>query len=213
MDFINITCQSDEVTLDVSICQGDSYQFNGMSYTQAGTYTSNQTNMQGCDSLVTLNLSLEQINNTISANGLVINSSLPGLQYQWINCTTLGAIPAATSANYTATQNGTYAVVTTNSNGCTDTSNCISITNVGMNELSSASFTVYPNPVVNQLTISFESVFMGEITITDMSGKLIYEMSSNNKKEINININSPKGIYFVNASDQNGIKTVRIIKL
>ena len=82
-----------------------------------------------------------------------------------------------------------------------------------MNELSSASFTVYPNPVVNQLTISFESVFMGEITITDMSGKLIYETSSNNKKEINININSPKGIYFVNASDQNGIKTVRIIKL
>ena len=186
--------------------------FNGTSYTQAGTYTSNQTNLQGCDSIVTLNLSLEQINNTISANGLVINSSLPGLQYQWINCTTLGAIPAATSANYTVTQNGVYAVVTTNSNGCTDTSNCITINYVSIDEGSLSGIKTFPNPVQDMWSITFDEVFTGTINLFDANSRLIENFYIDGEEIFTAKMDCAPGIYFVEVRSIDEKQIMRIIK-
>ena len=48
---------------DVVICEGESYAFNGQSYTEAGTYTASLQTINGCDSVVTLNLSVTPLNN------------------------------------------------------------------------------------------------------------------------------------------------------
>ncbi len=45
-------------TLNEAICQGSSYNFNGQSLTVANTYTANLTTADGCDSIVTLNLTI-----------------------------------------------------------------------------------------------------------------------------------------------------------
>jgi hypothetical protein len=45
-------------TLNTSICAGQTLDFNGQSLTEAGIYTATLTNAAGCDSLVTLNLSV-----------------------------------------------------------------------------------------------------------------------------------------------------------
>ena len=42
-----------------SICQGQSYTFNGITYTSAGTYKANLKNSGGCDSIATLNLTIK----------------------------------------------------------------------------------------------------------------------------------------------------------
>jgi hypothetical protein len=42
----------------VSICQGESYSFNGNSYSVAGTYVDTLTSANGCDSVVTLELTV-----------------------------------------------------------------------------------------------------------------------------------------------------------
>jgi len=46
-------------TTSVSICQGDSYLFNGIIYTAAGNYAANLINAVGCDSIATLNLTIK----------------------------------------------------------------------------------------------------------------------------------------------------------
>ena len=46
-------------TTNAAICTGDTYVFNGTSYSAAGTYTAHLTNAVGCDSIVTLNLSIK----------------------------------------------------------------------------------------------------------------------------------------------------------
>lgn len=216
-DFVYIGCAIQETNLNEIICQGAQFLFNGQVYTQAGSYTATYTNAQGCDSIVTLNLTIEQVANVISVSPnnslLILSSANTGLTYQWINCTTGSVFPGANSSSFTASQNGIYAVISTNSNGCSDTSNCISITNVGIDELSSASFIVFPNPVVNQVNISFDAAFIGELSITDMGGRLVHQTVVNCQKEVSIELSVPQGIYFVNAYNQSGIKTVRIIKL
>ena len=216
-DFIYIGCASQTSESTQTICQGDQVLFNGQYYTQAGDYMASLITAQGCDSIVTLHLFIDQITNTVSinpSNGTeLLCSNTTGLTYQWINCTTGATLPGANGSSLLVTQNGTYAVISTNAGGCSDTSNCVTINNIGLDEMSSAPFSVAPNPVVSELSISFATEFSGQLTITDMGGKVLFETQVINQKEVNTFLDAPQGIYFVNASDKHGIKTVRIIKL
>ncbi|MCI5058777.1 MAG: FG-GAP-like repeat-containing protein, partial [Flavobacteriales bacterium] len=45
------------VTINQQICQGDTFFFNGNAYANSGTYVDTVTTVQGCDSIVTINLS------------------------------------------------------------------------------------------------------------------------------------------------------------
>ena len=45
-------------TTNASICQGSSYTFNGTTYITSGTYTKTLINAAGCDSIATLNLTV-----------------------------------------------------------------------------------------------------------------------------------------------------------
>ena len=51
-------------TLSVTICDGTSYTENGFNVSEAGTYTQNLQTINGCDSIVTLTLSVNPIENT-----------------------------------------------------------------------------------------------------------------------------------------------------
>ena len=58
-----------EVEIDRVICLGNSYTFDGVDYSESGTYTATFISNAGCDSVVTLNLSVvEEIINEIEAN-------------------------------------------------------------------------------------------------------------------------------------------------
>lgn len=48
-------------TANVSICQGQTYFFNGFNLSAAGTYLDTLVNSNGCDSILTLNLSLKPV--------------------------------------------------------------------------------------------------------------------------------------------------------
>jgi len=62
-----------------SICQGNSYTFNGTSYTTAGTYTAKLTNSKGCDSTATLALTVKSP--TTSSTAVTVCQA--GLPYVW----------------------------------------------------------------------------------------------------------------------------------
>lgn len=64
-------CGSSSLT-NVTICQGQSYTFNGVSYNTAGTYKKTLTNAAGCDSIATLNLSLTSPPDVIQPNNQVV---------------------------------------------------------------------------------------------------------------------------------------------
>ena len=55
------TCTTTINDANISICQGSSYNFNGVSLTQPGSFQSVLTSQNGCDSIVNLNLSVSPI--------------------------------------------------------------------------------------------------------------------------------------------------------
>ncbi len=64
---LNLTIKSSSTSsTNISICQGNSYTFNGTEYKTAGIYVAHLTNSVGCDSTVTLNLSVKSASTSIS---------------------------------------------------------------------------------------------------------------------------------------------------
>ncbi|MCE3295575.1 MAG: hypothetical protein K0R65_1289 [Crocinitomicaceae bacterium] len=92
----------------------------------AGTYTVTANSLTSAPITVTTTT----INSTVSQAGTVLTAGevvAAGTNFQWIDCNDGNAsIPGATSRNFTATVDGSYAVIITK-NGCAETSSCITI--------------------------------------------------------------------------------------
>lgn len=131
--------------------------------------------------------------------------------YQWIDCNTMTPLVGATSQSFTATTNGSYAVII-NTGLCTDTSQCIDITTVGLNEsLLQSSITISPNPTNDFITITKNNSGKTEIEIYNIVGNLIYKTSLV-KAQTTIDLSKEaKGIYFVKITDENQNVTNRKI--
>lgn len=60
-------CATTYGTINASICQGSSYTFNGIAQTTAGTYNDTLVNIGGCDSILTLNLTVDALPTLVCA--------------------------------------------------------------------------------------------------------------------------------------------------
>lgn len=64
----------------------------------------------GCDSVVTLNLTINTLDTTTTLNGLVLSSNATGATYQWLDCSGgMSSILGETNVSYTANVSGDYA--------------------------------------------------------------------------------------------------------
>lgn len=196
-------------TLNETVC-ASSYAFGGQNITTSGTYTSTIPNAAGCDSVITLNLVLNApVNVTTTTSGITINanSTPSNVTYQWIDCATNTAIAGETSMTYTPTANGNYAVVVQSPNGCSDTSACVNINSVKLDELNAAStIRVYPNPTTTELhAVSGSSVIL-EYTVFDASGRaIISQKVEKGTKEIDFSVqNLENGSYILELNTEFG---------
>lgn len=86
-------------------------------------------NSAGCDSTITINLTVDYVDLTVTQSGITLTSVETGLTFEWIDCNNLFTPLAGANLNeYTATTTGNFALKITNG-GCIDTSLCFDITN------------------------------------------------------------------------------------
>jgi hypothetical protein len=132
--------------------------------------------------------------------------------YQWINCNTDEEISSATN-QIIEPISGSYAAIVTNSNGCVDTTNCVTVTNTAsLDFLETETFAVYPNPTSGKIAINAPFNETNTITIVDLNGKkMLEEINFSNKLELDlIALNS--GVYFLHISNQSKIEIIKISK-
>lgn len=213
--FVYISCEGYTENVSVSICEGETHTVGSSTYSTPGIYTDVLTSIiTGCDSTVTTTLAVNTVNNGISQNGTVLTASASGAIYKWIDCDNGNSIiPLATSQIYTATENGDYAVIV-EQNGCSDTSDCVTVNNVGLNENELLhSFTVYPNPGNGNFVIDFgQLIHEVSIDILDNAGRVIETYIAIDKDNIGLSINGTSGIYFLKISIDEIQQVVRLIK-
>jgi len=121
-------------TNSVTICSGQSYTLGNQSLTTPGTYSETFPTAGGCDSVVVLNLAVTPVNVGVVQNNFTLIAQGSPATWQWVNCDNgYAPVQGATQQFYTATANGNYAVIVQQS-GCADTSICLAVTTVGIDE-------------------------------------------------------------------------------
>ena len=174
--------------------------------TSSGIYFDTVSTVNGCDSIITINLTINTGNaGTISNTNGTLIGSIAGANYQWLNCNDLfSEVVGEINQSFTPTIDGSYSCKVTDSNGCTDTTNCIDVSNVGLNEERDIenTFLIYPNPASNVLIIEMEKHKELEIKIFDDLGKLVYAASASDINVLEINIASfASGQYIINLTN------------
>lgn len=171
------------------------------------TYTaSNNTaqhviaNSQGCDSIITLDLTINSVDITVNENGIELTSNANNATYQWLECQNgnYSAISGATNQSYTATSNGEYSVQVTQ-NGCTDTSACYSISSVALDELSDVfGIQLFPNPSNGQFKLDLKQMNQNAlVSIYSIDGKLLSSKQTQGEQKIEFDLNIAPGKYLI----------------
>ena len=78
------------------------------------------------------------------------------------------------------------------------------------NDLSQSSLKLFPNPTTGLITIDYPGLFISNINIFDVSGKLIFSDEQVNANAKNIDISSfSNGIYFIQINRQFTKKVIK----
>ena len=206
INFTKLNSTSSSITL--TAC--DSYTApSGTVFTSSGTVKDTIASTAGCDSIITIILTINSVSTGTSVSGITLSANLGGATYQWLDCDNgYSPISGEISQTYTPTANGNYAVEITTSS-CTDTSTCQSINSVGIKKTDKTQLLVYPNPVINSLTVKGVELSKSTWMVTTINGQQLTLQSYRNT----INTESlASGTYMLRIETTDGIYFRKFIK-
>jgi hypothetical protein len=192
---LNLTITKLDTSYSASVIVCDSYIWiDGNTYTDSNkTATYTLTSSEGCDSTVQLNLTIIEIDTSVTINNHTLISNMVDADYQWLDCEdNFELISGAVSQSFTPTKNGTYAVRITQ-NQCIDTSFSFVVT---PNE-TIQSVKVYPNPTTGTVIIDLNKLIRPSVRVFDSLGALIFEKNEINEWLFQFQLNGSAGLYFV----------------
>lgn len=210
------TGNSSFCTFDVTIIEGNTgtdtrTECNPYTWIDGNIYTANNNTatfnmvggaMNGCDSLVTLDLTINTVDVEVNATGTAITANATGASYKWLDCNNNFAFITGETAQTFTGSNGSYAVEVTQ-NICKDTSACVnlSIVAISVNEIPDE-LAIYPNPNQRTVNIDLGSLKNVSIHVHNLQGQMVYQKEGINSKIYQFELNEPAGVYFVEVGAQ-----------
>jgi hypothetical protein len=167
--------------------------------TVSGTYYDTLINVAGCDSFITMNVSIKTVNTVVSAVDQTLTALSTNGSFQWLDCTdNYAEINTKTSRDFQYKNSGEYAVEVTD-NECIDTSECYSLTGLSISDfVRKPTFLVFPNPSRGYFNITSDEVITGaRLVIYAVSGQKVYEDKIQSSKNYSCAYPLDTGIYII----------------
>lgn len=160
-----------------------------------------------------VNVQQTNILTTVGVNGIQLTSNQAAATYQWINCNGNAPVAGATSQSFTPSANGQYAVIITRQ-GCTDTSACVTVNSVGLEDLGAIDAKIFPNPVSDILHVDLgQALELDKVYVTDALGRIVANLGRMNAQHIQVDLgNESRGVYFLSLEAGDSGKVLRIVK-
>ena len=174
--------------ISATICQGSVYNENGFNVSEAGIYTQNLTSVNGCDSIVTLTVSVNPVfDTTINAT---INSGETYAEF-----------------GFNESESGTYVQNLQTVNGCDSTITLNLTVNSSLYDVAELTeITFYPNPTSGKVTFSKE---IEKIEVIDNIGKIVMRFFETEQIDIET---LPSGAYYLRLTIEDKTTTRKVIK-
>ena len=195
-------------TQNIHSCYGETISINGNLYSGNGTYVDEFIASNTCDSTLTTHLIVDDSINTSTtqtSNTITVNAG--SYNYQWYDCATGLIFSGEINQTYTATENGLYACIISNS-FCSDSTACVEVKGLGLSPLSigeGQGVRLYPNP--NTGTFILQINQSTTTTLYDVLGKKVFSIQCTaGKNEIDISALAD-GVYVLRAANE----SVRVV--
>lgn len=205
-------CNGSSITLTADAGVGYNYSWSTLESTQSintsnpGIVILTVTDSAGCVASDLTSIALTGPVVSVLQSGASLTSNQSGASYQWIDCNNGNAIiSGATTQNYIAPANGSYAVIVTFS-GCVDTSACYNVTGLGINSLSDQTARIFPNPTDGMFYIEFNNSIGNDyqIMIHNALGQLVQTKKVTAGSNLPVEIDGSSwepGIYLITGTD------------
>jgi hypothetical protein len=208
-----LTVNTASSSTDTQLAACDYTWIDGITYTASNnTATFTISNASGCDSVVTLDLTINSMVAIIAQNGndievSVTNGAAP-YNYQWNTGETTAAI--------TPISNGPYWVIVSDLDSCysdTATFDVTYLPNVGIVDNGQPMIiNIYPNPTFGNVTIDLaKQQNEVQITLYDIYGKLVYLNNYQDSKKIEFSFDAPPGVYYLDMKSGERFSRHKII--
>jgi len=214
---LDLTINSSSFVTDiVAACDSFAWIDGNTYFSSNNTATHTLINGAGCDSLVTLDLTITNINTAVVVvddSTLQVQSFAAGTMYQWVDCNDNFA-PIAGEINPTfTTQNPGYYAVEVTLNNCSLLSDCFTITIETAIDILDSYYGIqlFPNPTKNDLTLSLEGIDVVDIVVLDVQGKVLCQSVMFDQERINLS-SYVAGTYFVKIITPAGTRKIRVTK-
>jgi hypothetical protein len=200
--------------IDTSICDGEVLQFDAMVIDEAGTHQMVYQDLNGCDSIVLINLSIQTIDKSVSVDENLLEAMEVDAEYEWIDCGT-GKKLNETSRVFEPDYSGSYAVEIIK-DGCSVVSDCYyAMVVTGMpNDCEIPYSAFYPNPFSNEIHLDTgPEMSLVQIRIVDGDGKEVIQGDYRGKDSITIElVDLPHGFFIIYAMHLDQIRSQKIVK-
>lgn len=193
----------------LTLCPDETVTVGSNTYSVPGTFTDTLISAAGCDSIVMTDLYYTTIDVSVSIVDFTLSAEiLSNATFQWVDCNNgYAPINGATGQSYTATANGSYAVIVTRAD-CSDTSACYAISTIGLSEnVPALQVTLFPNPAKTTVTVQ-SSEAIQTIDVYSINGTFIKRTTTTVVPVEELS----KGIYLLEISTANRKTTARLVK-
>ncbi|MFO7669071.1 MAG: MopE-related protein [Bacteroidales bacterium] len=209
-----IVHQSSESSFSETTC-GSYTAPDGIVYTTSGIIIAVIPNSEGCDSTITINLTIQTVDVSVMQNGDTLTADVSHSTYQWLDCNdNYKTILNETDRSFVASTDGNYAVEVTQ-NGCVDTSLCYSVivSEIPAENTFSESILIFPNPTEGKFHIDLGKNMVDiRLKITDANGRVINSFKYSDKRILEVDIEAPSGVYYIEIASGSESRSLKIIK-
>jgi PKD repeat protein len=196
------------------ICEGETVTIGTQIFTTTGVYMATLPAKNGCDSMVTLNLTVLPTGGipmlTLLSNNQ-LGCSVTGVLYSWYF--NGNNFLNTTSPTVSFSQNGNYSVQVTSANGCKTFSPTIMVMLIDTDTpIESEEIQIYPNPTDGFVFISFKAPTDANISIYSLDGKSLITQSISHENLFQVDLSTfPPAIYLLKIETTTSVHIEKII--
>jgi hypothetical protein len=202
-----VGCSSTLISNTITACE--SFGINGQTFESSGVYT---IELPG-DTILELDLTIVNFEAGVLLNEFTLSAADTYSSYTWISCAD-NQILSEGSNTFSPAENGEYALVAS-LNECSDTSDCVMVSGVGLESPPMSIIQVFPNPASDFLRVKLngdQSQF--DANILDITGKRVGSFTVAGNEEITISTaHLSPGLYYIQGSNDASFSTIRWIKI
>ncbi len=199
------------------ICPGILYTFPDGTIDTIMAHTEYESHFQAtgtlCDSTILTILNTTDISLATSVSGNIITAQQGNAGYNWVDCdNNFAIVPGETNQSFSAPF-GNFAVIIYKGS-CTDTTACVQIGPVGINNATGSGLYVYPNPASGLFNVDLGNTYSEvNLTIRTVTGKQVQAQTLRNVNRFGVELQAAEGIYFMELQGSGALHAVyRLVK-